>query len=627
MVITYDNNMSENMWLHGPVNVQGTLFVDQSKILEATYLQDNEKYGVEIGSDITFYTTQHGNMASYHVPFVQIGLYEPTTASYKLKPIFWFGATDVNTPHMLMSAPLFPKADNIYSLGKDDAKWSGVYSHKFVVNDQSDVMLSNGTTITQSNLLSNYYTKSEADALHTSVIKLKGVVTLQSPLPTSGMAVGDAYIVEETGTYASHICEKGDVCIYLGENKWTVIQSNWTAESKVSGLKWDESVTIANIGGASISVALPENPVDNLEIGGRNLAIYSTATQYNAKKDGNYGFTQTATDSREAFHLTIDNFGGVPAGATKDTICFSVVTQSGIYKYTYTLKNDTSSIRVGHSGTSLDNYSGFPLSETLKAGTTITVSVVITNATKGSFAWKNVMIVKGNKATDWTPAPEDIDAAINSKLSLSGGQMTGPISFPSSEGGDQVMLKDGDTDIDLLTYTLDGMQAGMSLYPRSSSVNLGQSSNYWNNGYVNTLYSYQINADDSLSITAGINLYLIAENESLIINANDVISDTAIYAPAFYETSDIRKKDIKSDIPLNKCYELIDKCQTIIYSLKDQTQEQVGMIAQEIEEFFPEVVATDKDGFKSLAYDRLVVICFKVLKDVIKRLEKLENAE
>lgn len=61
MVITYDNNNGENMWMHGHVNVLGTLFVDQSKILESTYLQDNEKYGVEIGSDITFYTTQHGN--------------------------------------------------------------------------------------------------------------------------------------------------------------------------------------------------------------------------------------------------------------------------------------------------------------------------------------------------------------------------------------------------------------------------------------------------------------------------------------------------------------------------------------------------------------------------------------
>lgn len=107
--------------------------------------------------------------------------------------------------------------------------------------------------------------------------------------------------------------------------------------------------------------------------------------------------------------------------------------------------------------------------------------------------------------------------------------------------------------------------------------------------------------------------------------ASPVTCISDISATAFYETSDARKKDIKSDLSLDKCYDLIDKCQTVIYSLKDQTKEQVGMIAQEIEEFFPEVVTTDEGGFKSLAYDRLVVICFKVLKDVIKRLEKLEN--
>jgi hypothetical protein len=96
-------------------------------------------------------------------------------------------------------------------------------------------------------------------------------------------------------------------------------------------------------------------------------------------------------------------------------------------------------------------------------------------------------------------------------------------------------------------------------------------------------------------------------------------------AAAFFETSDIRKKDIIAELPLDKCYNLVDKCQTIIYSLKGEDKKQVGMIAQEIEEFFPEVVATDAEGFKSLAYDRLVVICFKVLKDIIKRLEKLEQ--
>ena len=99
----------------------------------------------------------------------------------------------------------------------------------------------------------------------------------------------------------------------------------------------------------------------------------------------------------------------------------------------------------------------------------------------------------------------------------------------------------------------------------------------------------------------------------------------AVTAPAFYQTSDIRKKDIKEEISLDKCYDLIDKCQTIIYSLKDQTKEQVGMIAQEVEKFFPEVIQTDEEGFKSLDYSRLVVICFRVLKDLIKRVSKLEE--
>ena len=106
---------------------------------------------------------------------------------------------------------------------------------------------------------------------------------------------------------------------------------------------------------------------------------------------------------------------------------------------------------------------------------------------------------------------------------------------------------------------------------------------------------------------------------------NGLTVNNSVTAPAFYQTSDIRKKDIKEEISLDKCYDLIDKCQTIIYSLKDQTKEQVGMIAQEVEKFFPEIIQTDEEGFKSLDYSRLVVICFRVLKDLIKRVSKLEE--
>ena len=70
--------------------------------------------------------------------------------------------------------------------------------------------------------------------------------------------------------------------------------------------------------------------------------------------------------------------------------------------------------------------------------------------------------------------------------------------------------------------------------------------------------------------------------------------------------------------------DFLEKCQDIIYNLKGKTQLEIGLIAQEIEQFFPEVVK-EINGVKTLAYDRLVVICFKLMKDMVARIEKLEN--
>lgn len=95
----------------------------------------------------------------------------------------------------------------------------------------------------------------------------------------------------------------------------------------------------------------------------------------------------------------------------------------------------------------------------------------------------------------------------------------------------------------------------------------------------------------------------------------------------FYDESDIRKKDILSNISLEKSYELLDKCQEIIYKLKEDPnkKEQVGMIAQEVEEFFPEIVSTDNNGFKSLDYARLSVICLRLIKDIVEQIKELKN--
>lgn len=974
----------------------------------------------------------------------------------------------------------------------------------------SDILIADGTTLDTSELLSDYYTKDEADALHTSVIKIKGTLGgRDGSIPTlpNDAEVGDAYIVDSDAesSYAGHSVESGDIFVWVERKNmgyWTVIQSNWTASSGSSDLSWGSNTTLATVGGVTINAKLPTNPVDeleiggrnllrssnfsdlvdgttynqstywlyyadsqykdqysltvsdgylkltstveswsnatprmgfcqtqynisgqkyilsfdayadtpvyikaetgygdwedelrrqittdkqrysieitgenggsdnynifflrldeniktsiyfnnfkleqgnkatawtpapedlidytdtsikNIEIGGRNLAIYSTAECANCKKNSDYSFVQTTADTDTTFDLNIlpylnSTYNGSPLVRTD-------ITKVGVYKFNTILTKDCNIITIGANGATIDTLSKFYLNETISSGTELVISLEITNITQGSFSWKNVMIEKGNKATDWTPAPEDIEATLATKQDKITGTSNnilyigsdGVTSVPNLQYNastetlrtpkinitrtddwvdnelkplttQSVVVGGISKGINNLLFTRAAIQAGtgtdtpgtyntniLYLNPEGGSIRIGSlielteditdntmtirrqndfskgcgvfdinnncfrrngnstgmtlgSSTYkWADVYTDKINGYTIasnvpsnavftdtnyyptafvwnvgttsgptgtlsgngmsnvtiaavptaNAtqsgvvtigaqsfagiktfnnkinipagtdtgiwsgsafllgvsssdsshagctsgnivvgdptkklvlrgtdisfydgdanksrsfifedstkwDNYLSLSGGtmtgainfpigitslitlkgIDLFKLDATDSLkiqvgnstlpvgvsqLISTDSVItpkikssagaeltfgtntitsSNSTITATAFFESSDIRKKDIKSDISLDKCYDLIDKCQTIIYSLKSESKEQIGLIAQEVEEFFPEVVATDEEGFKSLAYDRLVVICFKVLKDVIKRLERLEN--
>ena len=109
--------------------------------------------------------------------------------------------------------------------------------------------------------------------------------------------------------------------------------------------------------------------------------------------------------------------------------------------------------------------------------------------------------------------------------------------------------------------------------------------------------------------------------------ASVVVTGNVKASAGFFQESDKNIKNIVSDLDLKTAYNLLDKCQTIIYTLKDDpdNNEQIGMIAQEVQEFFPEIISIDGNGILSLDYSKLSVIIFKILKDLIKRIEKLEE--
>jgi hypothetical protein len=95
-----------------------------------------------------------------------------------------------------------------------------------------------------------------------------------------------------------------------------------------------------------------------------------------------------------------------------------------------------------------------------------------------------------------------------------------------------------------------------------------------------------------------------------------------------FASSDIRlKNNIKPiESPLEKIskingceFEWNDELQSI-YSGKDY-----GVIAQEIEEVFPELVQTRENGYKAVKYDKLVSVLIEGIKELTKQVEYLKT--
>ena len=135
--------------------------------------------------------------------------------------------------------------------------------------------------------------------------------------------------------------------------------------------------------------------------------------------------------------------------------------------------------------------------------------------------------------------------------------------------------------------------------------------------------TYPLMAVSASTVYSG-SIYQAFYNKGITINP---YKGNVNAAGGFFQTSDINKKNIIGELDLDKAYDLIDKCQTILYTLKDDDsdKEQIGLIAQEVKEFFPELITEDNDGSLSLDYSRLTVVILKVLKDIINRIKILES--
>jgi hypothetical protein len=110
------------------------------------------------------------------------------------------------------------------------------------------------------------------------------------------------------------------------------------------------------------------------------------------------------------------------------------------------------------------------------------------------------------------------------------------------------------------------------------------------------------------------------------VNINLDGSDGSVTAITVNQTSDQRLK--KNIIPLDNALANVVKLRGVSYQWKDQNKDQrnqIGVIAQEVEEIYPEFVHTDKDGMKSVNYAQMTAVLIEAVKELNAKIGSLET--
>lgn len=174
----------------------------------------------------------------------------------------------------------------------------------------------------------------------------------------------------------------------------------------------------------------------------------------------------------------------------------------------------------------------------------------------------------------------------------------------------------------LLTKYLDLDIPYLNVTAKSLSIDGGTSSQFLKaNGSLDS-NSYSLSSHAHYIGTTKVQSSSVTQN----LTGIGTISCGGITCTSITETSDVRKKENIQNLNI-ETYAVLDKINTYKYTYKDDTLKtaRIGLIAQEVEEYFPEIVHTQKDGYKTIEYSKLGVLALDALKTLKHEIIKLNN--
>lgn len=109
------------------------------------------------------------------------------------------------------------------------------------------------------------------------------------------------------------------------------------------------------------------------------------------------------------------------------------------------------------------------------------------------------------------------------------------------------------------------------------------------------------------------------------VYANNIALEGGLTAESICTTSDKRLKENIEEITMEKISDKINELKPVTFNWLNRKEINYGLIAQEVEKVLPGLVSTNKQGIKSIQYDKLTPILITIIQDLQRRIKKIEN--
>lgn len=455
--------------------------------------------------------------------------------------------------------------------------------------------------------------------------------TIPTKLPTPNVLTFTGAV---TGTWDGSAAKTVNIPTYSNASTSTAGLMSAADKSKLNGIASGAEVnqnafTNVVVGSTTISA---DSKTDTLTLtAGSNITLTPNATNDSitiAASGSSYSLPLASNSTRGGIKLSSSTQGGTPNGIT---------TTSGRTYAVQVNSNEQAVVNVPWTDTkySLPTASATTLGG-VKVGSGLAISNGVLSATGGgeadSVAWGNVtgkpswigsskpsyswseitskptlvkQVEPGTPSTDWQSAYVPLDVTY-SDTSISHKIISLPMASPASgnsQGRAGLITGVDKKKLDDFTDT------------KNTAGATNSSDRLYLIGAISQGANPQTYSKNSVYI----------EDDGILISLQGfeggaITSTAAIYAAnGFFDTSDARVKTNVVEIDASKA----DAVRLVEFDRTDKKHHGYGVIAQELEKVYPEMVNTDSEGFKSVNYNELAMVKIKYLEDKVARLEAL----